>query len=206
MRKIRVFIADDHALLRVGLLSMLKLEPDMEVVGEASNGYDAIQAVLDLRPDVVIMDLQMPRMNGAAATRQIMRALPQTRVIILTSFATSDEMQQAVSYGAVGLQPKEDPIENLIHAIRSVYNGETAFPADFTPRTVSDASPSPLTEKQMVILKMLAEGLIGKQVATRLNISEQGVKKHVRLILTKLGAANRTEAISLAIKKHLLRD
>ena len=205
MRKIRILIADDHALLRVGLMSMLKLEPDMEVVGEASNGEDAVQAALNLKPDVVIMDLQMPRINGAVATRHIMQALPQTRIIILTSFATSEELQQAISYGAVGLQPKEDPIENLIHAIRDVFSGKNAFPSDFTPQPVSCAHPSPLTEKQMVILELLAEGLSGKQIALKLGISEQGVKKHVRLILNKLGAANRTEAISLALRKHLLK-
>ena len=117
MKKITIFVADDHALMRVGLRSMLGDEPDMEIVGEAANGKDAVRAVRSLRPDVVIMDLMMPKLNGADATREILQALPDTRIIILSSFGTSAELRQAIADGAVGMQPKEDPTENLIRMI-----------------------------------------------------------------------------------------
>ena len=204
-KKIRVFIADDHALMRVGLRSMLDLEPDIEIVGEATNGEDAVHSALAIRPDVVIMDLMMPRLNGAEATRLILQSMPQAKIIILTSFGSSEELQQAVSNGAVGLQPKEDPTENLINAIHAVVDGRTAFPPSFKRTTRSDLSISPLTDKQSKILKLISDGLSGKQIADALDISEAGVKKHMSLICSKLGAANRAEAVAIALKQHLLK-
>ena len=171
MKKTRILIADDHALMRVGLRSMLSLEDDLEIVGEATNGEDAVRSALALRPDVVIMDLQMPRLNGADATRQVLRNLPETKVIILTSFGSSADLQRAVANGAVGLQPKEDPTENLIRAIRSVVAGETAFPDGFTPDPVP-SSDNPLTERQTEILRLVVSGQTGKQIAKSLGISE----------------------------------
>ena len=204
-RKIRVFIADDHALMRVGLRSMLDLEPDIEIVGEATNGEDAVRSVLAIKPDVVIMDLMMPRLNGAEATRRILQSAPQTKIIILTSFGSSEELQQAVSNGAIGLQPKEDPTENLINAIHAVVDGRTAFPPGFTRTPAPDQPIGPLTDRQSKILKLISDGLSGKQIADALDISEAGVKKHVSLICSKLGAANRSEAVAIGLKKHLLK-
>ena len=205
MKAIRIFIADDHALMRVGLRSMLGAEPDMEIVGEAANGADAVKRVKCLRPDVVILDLMMPKLNGAEATREIMRELPETKVVILSSFGALAELQQAIACGAVAMQPKEDPTENLIRSIRLVMQGETAFPAEVRRMLAGESPPSPLTERQAVLLSHVVRGLTDKQIADRLDISESGVKKHLKLIFAKLGATNRTEAVAIALRKRLLK-
>ena len=203
MKKIRILIADDHALMRVGLCSMLGLEPDMEIVGEAANGRDAVQQALQLRPDVVIMDLMMPKLGGADATHEILRKLPGTRIVILTSFGTSAEMQRAIANGATGVQLKEDPTEDLIRTIREVVQGRTVLP---TAIQRTDAPlPESLTDKQADLLRLVLEGLTDRQIALRLNISESGVKKHLKLIFSKLNATNRTEAVAIALRKQLLK-
>lgn len=206
MRKIRIVVADDHALMRVGLRSMLVLEDDMDVVGEASNGKDAVRLADELHPDVIIMDLMMPLIGGAEATRKIHQDDPEAKIIILTSYGSSDELLRAVSNGAVGVQPKEDPTENLIKSIRKVVRGETAFPAEIQRMLAAESSRDQLlTDKQIHILRMVARGFSGKQIADTLEISESGVKKHLQHICAKIGAANRTEAVTLAIRKGLLR-
>ena len=205
MRKIRIVVADDHALMRVGLRSMLVLEDDMDVVGEASNGKDAVRLADELHPDVIIMDLMMPLIGGAEATRKIHQDDPEAKIIILTSYGSSDELLRAVSNGAVGVQPKEDPTENLIKSIRKVVRGETAFPAEIQRMLAAESSRNQLlTDKQIHILRMVARGFSGKQIADALEISESGVKKHLQHICAKIGAANRTEAVTLAIRKGLL--
>lgn len=206
MRKIRIVVADDHALMRVGLRSMLVLEDDMDVVGEASNGKDAVRLADELHPDVIIMDLMMPLIGGAEATRKIHQDDPEAKIIILTSYGSSDELLRAVSNGAVGVQPKEDPTENLIKSIRKVVRGETAFPSEIQRMLAAESSRDQLlTDKQIHILRMVARGFSGKQIADTLEISESGVKKHLQHICAKIGAANRTEAVTLAIRKGLLR-
>ena len=205
MNKIRIFIADDHALMRVGLASMLNAEPDMEIIGEATNGAEAVRLVKELRPSVVIMDLQMPKLNGAEATRKIIKEQPETKVVILSSFGTSVELQQAIAYGAVAMQPKEDPTENLIRSIRLVTQGETVFPPEVRKMLKTSPLPPPLTERQAMLLQHVIQGLTDKQIADRLNISESGVKKHLKLIFAKLGATNRAEAAAIALRKHLLK-
>ena len=192
---------------RIGrmVMRMLVNHPDIEIVGEATNGKDAVRLALETKPDVIIMDLMMPRLNGAEATQQILQSLPQAKIIILTSFGSSAELQQAISYGAVGLQPKEDPNENLINAIRAVVDGETAFPPNFKPSTTPNQPACKLTDKQSEIMRLIINGLSGKQIAYTLGISEGGVKKHMSTICSKLGAANRTEAVAIALRKHLLK-
>ena len=201
---IRIFIADDHALMRVGLRSMLGLEPDLEIVGEAADGEDAIRQVRALRPDVVIMDLMMPKTNGIEATRAILQDLPDTKIVILTSFGTSDELRRAVAHGAVGVQPKEDPTENLITSIRTVMRGETAFPPEVKRMLDAEPPPNPLTDKQAELLRLVIKGQTDKQIADAFGISDSGVKKHLKLIFAKLGATNRTEAAAIALRNSLL--
>ena len=201
---IRIFIADDHALMRVGLRSMLGLEPDLEIVGEAADGEDAIRQVRALRPDVVIMDLMMPKTNGVEATRAILQDLPDTKIVILTSFGTSDELRRAVAHGAVGVQPKEDPTENLITSIRTVMRGETAFPPEVKRMLDAEPPPNPLTDKQAELLRLVIKGQTDKQIADAFGISDSGVKKHLKLIFAKLGATNRTEAAAIALRNSLL--
>jgi len=201
MKPIRILIADDHALMRVGLRSMLGDEPDLEIVGEAANGADAVRLAKALRPDVVVMDLMMPKLTGAEATQEILQFLPSAKIVILTSFGASDELRRALANGAVGMQPKEDPTENLIRTIHAVCQGKTAIPSDVMRQLEATAPRNPLTEKQSGILKMVVDGLPTKQIASRLDISESGVKKHLQVIFAKIGAASRAEAVSIALRR-----
>ena len=205
MKKTSVLIADDHSLLRMGLRSMLRQEADMEVVGEAVNGEMAVELVRKLKPDVVVMDLMMPKLNGADATRSILERNPDTKVIILTSFGTSSDLQRAISYGAVGALTKEAPGENLVKAIRQVRAGETAISAEIADAADSDSAQPLLTDKQSEILQSVVQGRTNRQIADRFDISEDGVKKHLRLIFAKLGASSRAEAVAIALRKHLLK-
>ena len=205
MKLIRILIADDHALMRVGLRSMLSDEPDLKIVGEAANGEEAVRLAKALRPDVVIMDLMMPKLNGSEATRKILQFLPGAKVVILTSFGSSDELREAFANGAVGMQPKEDPTENLIETIHDVVEGKTVIPDEIAKRSEMAALQKPLTDKQCEILRMVIDGLATKQIAARLYISESGVKKHIRVIFNKIGASTRTEAVAIAFRKRLLK-
>ncbi|MBQ0031224.1 MAG: response regulator transcription factor [bacterium] len=205
MKKTSVLIADDHSLLRMGLRSMLRQEADMEVVGEAVNGEMAVELVRKLKPDVVVMDLMMPKLNGADATRSILERNPDTKVIILTSFGTSSDLQRAISYGAVGALTKEAPGENLVKAIRQVRAGETAISAEIADEIDPDSAQPLLTDKQSDILQSVVQGQTNRQIAVRFGITEDGVKKHLRLIFTKLNASSRAEAVAIALRKHLLK-
>ena len=203
MKKTRILIADDHALMRLGLKSMISLQRDMEVVDEAENGQDAIDKAAALRPDVIIMDLMMPKVNGAEATKSICDAQPETNVIILTSYGDAADLSRAVANGAVGVQLKDAPTENLLSAIRTAMAGGTAIASEF--RGQCETSLPALTEKQSEILHSVVRGYANKDIAKQFGISEAGVKKHLRLIFAKLGAANRSEAVGIALRKHLLK-
>ena len=203
MKNIRILIADDHALMRLGLKSMISLQPDMEVVGEAENGQDAIESAAALRPDIVIMDLMMPKVNGADATRTICEANPETNVIMLTSYGDAADLSRAIANGAVSVQMKDAPTEDLLAAIRNVMAGETAIASEF--KEMCAAELPALTEKQSDILQSVVRGYANKDIAKQFGISEAGVKKHLRLIFAKLGAANRSEAVGIALRKQLLK-
>ena len=203
MKKIRILIADDHALMRLGLKSMIGLQPDMEVVGEATNGQDAVRQVSVLRPDVIIMDLMMPKLNGADATKAICEARPQTSVIMLTSYGDAADLGRAIANGAVGVQMKDAPTEDLLSAVRKVMTGETAIASEF--RSQCEEELPPLTQKQSDILESVARGYANKDIAKQFGITEVGVKKHLRLIFAKLGAANRSEAVAIALRRQLLK-
>ena len=203
MKKIRILIADDHALMRLGLKSMITLQPDMEVVGEAENGQDAIESAAALLPDIVIMDLMMPKVNGADATKTICEANSEANVIILTSYGDAADLGRAISNGAVGVQMKDAPTEDLLSAVRKVMIGETAIASEFKSRCEDELPP--LTPKQSDILEAVARGYANKDIAKQFGITEVGVKKHLRRIFAKLGAANRSEAVGIALKKQLLK-
>ena len=205
MSKTRILIVDDHALMRMGLRSMLDMQSDMEVVGEAGNGQKAFDLAKSLTPDVIIMDLMMPKVGGAEATKTILEALPETKVVILTSFGNSAELAYAISNGAVGVQMKDAPTDALLKTIRRVMKGETAIPPDILKLCEAESAAVPLTEKQSEILQSVVRGYANKDIAKQFGISEAGVKKHLRLIFAKLGAANRSEAVAIALKKQLLK-
>ena len=201
---IRIVIADDHKLMRMGLVSLFNVQRDMKVVGEAEDGEAAVGLVRSLKPDVVIMDLMMPKMNGADAAAAIMSFAPETGIVVLSSFTNSADMARAISNGARGAQAKESPTEDLVDAIRAVAAGGTAISPEINQFINEDPPPSPLTERQMEILKSVTRGLSNKEIAKQFDISPVSVKKHLTVIFAKLGAATRAEAAAIALRKRLL--
>ena len=202
---IRVLIADDHTIVRIGLRTLLGAEKDIEVVGEAKNGEMAMKEALRLRPDVVIMDLMMPKMDGAEATAVLHERLPETKVIILTTFGSSDGIAHAIESGAAGALMKTADDDALISTIRSVAGGKTVISPDIK-RLLAEDPPIPvLTTRQAEVLQSMMRGLTNRDIAKQLGIRQDGVNEHVAAILAKIGAANRTEAVAIALRKHLLK-
>ena len=205
MKKISILIADDHKLMRMGLVSLFNVQKDMAVVGEAEDGESAIRQARTLTPDIVIMDLMMPKVNGADATAAILADNPDIGVVILSSFSNSADMARAIANGARGAQAKESPTEDLVEAIRIVANGETAIAPEIQQFIKDDPLPPPLTEKQLAILQSVTRGLTNPDIAKQFGISPVSVKKHLTVIFAKLGAASRAEAVTIALRKHLLK-
>ena len=202
---ITILIADDHALLRRGLATLLGFDKSLSVVGDAKNGEEAVKAALELKPNVVMMDLSMPVMDGVEATRRICEALPETRVLILTTYSTSVDVARAMDAGASGAFVKDAEDERLIEAIHKVAEGETAFSPEIESMIASDPHPPELTERQRKILEAASKGLSSEQIAKRLGISPCAVNQHLDAVRRKLGASSRTEAVAIAIKKQILK-
>ena len=205
MKKIKILIADDHSVVRIGLATLLEYETDMSVVGDTDDGAGAVALVKKLCPDIVIMDLKMPGMDGIEATRQIRDVAPQTRVLILTSYGDSEDIGNAVAAGASGIIVKHAANDKLIEAIRTVYGGGSAFSPEVSLPTASAEEPPAFTERQMDVLAAAARGLQNQDIARMLGISKDMVKAHMKVIFQKLGAANRAEAVAIALSKHLLK-
>ena len=205
MKKIKVLLIDDHAILRMGLASLLGTQRDIEVVGDADNGKTGINKALKLRPDVVIVDLLMPGMDGCETTRHLREQLPGTNVLILTSFGTADGIAHALEAGACGAIMKNAKLPDLIAALRKVALGRRAV-SDEIEQMLTDSPPVPeLSPRQSEILALVVNGLSNAEIATRLNVSTPMVRDHLRAIFAKLGAANRAEAVAIALCKHLLK-
>ena len=205
MKKITILIADDHSLMRMGLKAMLDVQGDMKVIGEASNGREAVRLAGELAPDIVIMDLMMPELDGAEAVQRIVSAKSDTKIVILTSFGGSAALLRAIQHGARGVQMKEDSEERLVDIVRRVASGENCIPENLLSLAKSRIEPVELTRKQSDILHSVSRGLTNKDIARLFGITETGVQKHLKLIFAKIGAANRSEAIAIALKKQLLK-
>ena len=201
---IRILIADDHLIVRTGLAALLGTEKDMEVVGQAKNGIEAVREAMRLKPDIVIMDLMMPKMDGVAATAEIAAKSPETRVILLTTFGTSDGIAHALATGAKGAILKNADNAELARAIRKVARGGEFISSDIQQQLAADPPIPQLTPRQREILASMVRGLTDRDIANQLGIRQDGVNDHVRAILQKIGAANRTEAVAIALRKHLL--
>ena len=201
---IRILIADDHAIVCMGLASVLGTKRDFRVVGTASDGAEAVKKARELAPDVVLMDLIMPKMDGATTTAEIRKAQPNARVLILTSFGEADGIAHALDAGAAGALMKNIDDEELSEAIRAVTHGKRVVAPEIT-RLIKASPPVPeLTERQREILLSMSRGLTDADIAVQLALTHSGIREHVSAIYSKLGAANRTEAVAIAIKKHLL--
>ena len=205
MKKLRILIADDHTLMRVGLKAMLHYQPEMTVVGEATNGEEAVSLAKELKPDVVIMDLMMPVLDGAEATKRMLEADPSSKIIILTSFGASVDMVRALKYGALGAQLKEAPAEALIDAVHAVMAGGKAISPEIQQAADQNSDIPVLTERQRGILESAIRGLTNKEIGAQFGLSPLSVKKYLSIVFAKIGAANRTEAASIALRKHLLK-
>ena len=205
MKNIRILIADDHAFVRMGIAGYLETETDMEVVGEAQDGKEAVRLADRLSPDVIIMDLMMPKLDGASATKEILRAHPETKIIILSAYGTANGIAHAIESGAAGVVAKTTNGKQLITAIRKVVSGGTAIPPEMR-RQIETEPPIPeFTKRQSEVLQSMTRGLTNQDIARQLGLSEDRVEEHVTAILAKIGAANRTEAVAIALRKHLLK-
>jgi two-component system, NarL family, response regulator LiaR len=208
---IRVLIADDHAVVREGLRAFLALQDDVEVVGEAADGEEAVQAVARLDPDVALVDLVMPRVDGIEAIGRIRAQRPQTRVIVLTSFVDEDKMLPAVRAGAVGYLLKDVQPQDLVSAIRTVHGGGTLLHPTVVEELVREVSrddeaptSNPLTAREREVLALVARGRANKAIAFELGVAEKTVKTHVSNILGKLGLTDRTQAALYAVREGLV--
>ena len=202
---IKVLIVDDHAILRMGLSSLLATEKDIVVAGEAGNGETAHQLAMKLMPDVVVMDLMMPGMDGVETTRRIKTDLPDTKILILTTFGTADGIAHALAAGANGAIMKNVEFSEFVTAIRTVAAGGRAISPEIK-RIMDDNPPIPgLSHRQSEILEAITRGLSNADIAQMLGISLDMVKEHVQTLFTKIGAANRAEAAGIALRKHLIK-
>lgn len=209
-KPIRVMLVDDHTVVRSGLSAFLLAYEDLELVGEASGGEEAVRLCDKFQPDVVLMDLVMPGMDGAAATRAIRKKCPNIQVIALTSFKEQELVQGALQAGAIGYLLKNVSAEDLANAIRSAYVGRPTLAVE-AAQALIQASREPvgpgvdLTEREQEVLALLVEGLSNNQIAERLVVSRSTVKFHVSSVLAKLGVSSRTEAVALALRNSLVK-
>jgi RNA polymerase sigma factor (sigma-70 family) len=222
MTKIRVLLADDQDIIRTGLTIILNHQEDIEVVGQAADGVEGVELAKQLQPDVILMDIKMPRLNGIQATRQIMAALPKTQIIILTTYDTDDWVFDGIRAGAVGYLLKDASGDNLAEAVRGAMRGESQMDPTVARKvlrefqhvtTARQAVTQPalteeplekLTDREEEILKLLAAGLSNKEIAQKLSLSEGTVKNHISAILAKLHANDRTQAVLTALKRGLV--
>ena len=205
MDKIKILIVDDHAIVRMGLASLLGTRPEYEVVGDAGNGEAALRKASRLKPDVILLDMVMPGMDGAETTRRLIEADAASRILILTSYGTSDGIARALEAGALGAVIKTLDFKDLVKAIREVAAGRK-YVSDEIRELLSDSKPiSDLSPRQNEILHCLARGLNNADIANQLGISRSVVKEHEMALYAKIGAANRTEAVTIALQRHLLK-
>ena len=205
MKKTKILLVDDHALLRRGLADLISYEKDLSVVGEASDGEAAVETAAKLKPDLIVMDLMMPVMDGTEATRRIKEILPDTHILILTTFGTSAEVAHAIAAGANGAIMKDASTDEQLAAIRAVAAGGKVIAPEIERSMTDNPAPPAFTQRQLEILEFVTHGLGNKEIANHFGISTDAVKQHINAICTKLGASNRVEAVSIALRKQLLR-
>jgi NarL family two-component system response regulator LiaR len=204
---IRILIVEDQRIVREGLIALLEDESEVAIVGEASEGAEAVELYAQLQPDVVLMDLQMPNVDGPEATRRIREQSPNARILVLTTYATDEFIFKALRAGARGYLLKDASTDDLLNAIRAVHQGRTLLAPEVAERLVAGVSastPEPLTARELEVLTLLGQGHSNGEIADTLTIAPRTVKVHVQNILGKLGASNRTEAVSIAVRQKLI--
>ena len=201
----RVLVVDDHSLLRTGVANIINLEPDLTVVAEAANGRDAVAAFDAHRPDVVLMDLRMPEMEGVEAVRRIRELDPQARVIVLTTYDADEDIARALQAGAKAYILKDIAAAALVACVRDVLNGKTYLAPTAAAKLAERVTQVQLTPRELAALRLLASGQSNKEIATSLDISERTVKTHLAHLFQKLGVTSRTEAVRVATRRGLVR-
>lgn len=204
VRKIRVLVADDHFVVRMGLTALMNTEPDLEVVGEAADGTQAVQAFEKHKPDLVLMDLRMPVKDGVRATAEIRAKHPDARVLMLTTFDGDTDIHRAMEAGAQGYVLKNSTGDKLIPALRAVAAGQRWIPKEIATRLASRNLFEDLTPRELQVLEQMAKGLANKEIADVLNITSHTVKDHLKSILGKLHVADRTEAVTVALQRGII--
>jgi two-component system, NarL family, response regulator LiaR len=208
-KPIRVMIVDDHLMVRRGLVTILKVFDDLQLAGEADSGEAAIQVCAEILPDVILMDMVLPLMDGATATRTIRQQFPQIQVIALTSFNEGELIKNALEAGVISYLLKDISADELANAIRAAYSGRATLSSEVVQTLVETANQPPipgydLTEREREVLILMIEGLNNTQIAGRLTVRSSTIKSHVSNILAKLGVASRTEAVTLALRNHIV--
>lgn len=201
---IRILTADDHALLREGIMAMLAGQADMKLVGQASNGLEAVESYRALRPDVVLMDLRMPQMTGLEAITAIRTEFSQARIVVLTTYAGDAQAAAALKAGAAGYLLKNLVRRDLIDTIRAVHAGKRRIPPEIATEIAEHVADDGLTQRELEVLRRVAAGLSNKLIAAELEISEGTVKTHMKSILPKLDATDRTHAVMIALRRGIL--
>lgn len=210
--RIRIVIADDHSVVREGLKALIGIKADMEVIGEAKDGQEAVDKVKELEPDVLLLDLVMPNKDGLTAILEIKQQHPTTRILVLTSFADDEKVWSAIKGGALGYLLKDSSPTQLMQAIRDVYEGESSLHPTIARKLIGEFKlqpdslspvPNPLTKREEEVLKFVARGLSNQEISDKLHVSLRTVGKHVSNMLTKLHLANRTQAALYALRKGL---
>jgi DNA-binding NarL/FixJ family response regulator len=201
---IRVLTADDHAVVRTGLATMIATEPDLELVGQASNGREAVEMYAALRPDVVLMDLRMPELDGVAATRAIRHGDPDARVLALTMYDGDVDIHRALTAGAVGYLLKDSSAEELIAALRNAAAGQRTLPAAVARALAEHTPRADLTPRELEVLRLVAKGLENTEVASVIGCAPGTIKIHLQHIFAKLGTSDRTEAVTIAFRRGYL--
>lgn len=206
MKKTSVLLVDDHSVVRMGLAAIINIEKDLKVCGEAESGAEAVKLASEMRPDVVVMDFMMPGMDGAEATSAVLRASPESKVLVLTTYGTSVDIARALKCGATGAVTKNLSNEELADAIRATARGERMLSAEIEASLSEAESDNGLTTRQREVLDSITRGLSNDDIAGMLGISKVRVKQHLAALYQKLGAANRAEAVAIALRRQLLKS
>jgi DNA-binding NarL/FixJ family response regulator len=204
LKPVRILVADDHVLLRQGIAGIIAPEPDLEMVGEAENGAEAVAAFERLRPDITLMDLQMPVLSGIEAIGRIRGLSPNARIVVLTTYPGDAQAVKALKAGAYGYLLKSSLINELLTAIRTVHAGRRFIPADVAQEIALHSAEDPLSDREIAILRLVSAGKANKIVAHELSVSEQTVKAHLRTIFQKLAVTDRTQAVTTALKRGII--
>ena len=205
MTKIKTLLIDDHAVMRMGLASLLETTKEVEVVGDAGKGAEGIRKALATRPDVVIMDLMMPGMDGVETTRALLEKWPEANVLILTTFETSDGISHALDAGAKGAILKSAELDELMNALRAVAAGKPYLSSEIRQIMKKDPPVPELSQRQYEIIESITRGLSNNEIAEQLGIDRSTVKNHLSILFQKLGVANKAEAVAVALRKQLVK-